>query len=345
MIREYAPRMFDRATRRSSLARPFARRTWISLLAVAAGACSVYSNDLVDDAAGGVGNGGGAGAAGSTTGGKPNGTAGGGNGADTTDGGTPDPGDGGDGPTPEGGAGAATAGSAGTSGGGTSGTAGSAGTSATAGTAGTAGGPVGGPELFDDFEDNNLVIEPGSANDRSGVWYFFDDGKAGTITPDPLVMPATHTDEPPVELGTLGLHMTATGFATQGTGLGADFVDGKGVYDISKFTGLRFWAKVGTGKNTKHRVQISDVTTEAAGLKCKTAAGTANDELCGNHWGVGLTLTTAWKSYEVSFATLKQQPGWGKTAAAIDLTQVYGLQITAAASANVDLWVDQFELF
>ncbi len=296
----------------------------------------------MDGAADSIGNGG-SGTAGSAGGGTPSSSAGGGNAPSPSDGGTPDTGEGGEGSTAEGGAGAATGGSAGSAAGSTPGGSGGGGASAggTSGTAGTSGGgPLDGVDLFDDFEDKNLTIEPGFAGDRSGVWYLFDDGAAGTITPTPLVTTA-HTDAPEA-LGAQGLHMTATGFKSLGTGLGADFRAGKKVYDASAFTGLRFWAKVGAGKNTKHRVQISDVTTDEKGGKCKA---TPAELLCGNHWGVNLTLTTAWKQHQVLFSTLRQIDGWGNTADAIDLTQVYGLQITAGANLEVDLWVDQFELF
>lgn len=340
--------MLDRAPRRISPTRLGARRAWVALIALGAGACSIYSSELVDDAASNVGNGarsGGGSSSGAGTGGKSSATGGKatGNSTSTPEGGDDGTGEGGAGaaPTTDGGTGGTgTAGTA-TGGGGTAGATGGGGTgTAGGGTAGSGGGPVGNLDLIDDFEDKNISIEPNSG--RSGVWYAFGDSTTGTLAPDPLVTTAlTGVPEALTEtLGVYGLHVTATGWSSTGSGLGFDFRAGKKVYDASKYVGFRFWAKGVTGKNTKHRVQISDVTTDAAGAKCKD---TANATKCGNHFGAALKLTTAWTQYSFAFADLTQIDGWGNTAEAIDPKQVYGFQITAGISLDVDIWVDQFE--
>jgi hypothetical protein len=141
------------------------------------------------------------------------------------------------------------------------------------------------------------------------------------------------------------VHIVVSGFTDFGSGIGTDFRATHKKYDGSAYTGVRFWAKVGEGKNAKHRVQLADASTDAAGGKCDDTGTAANDAKCGNHFGLSETFTTSWAKYEVTFAQLTQQDGWGNTAAALDATELYGFQVTAKAKADVDLWLDQVEFF
>lgn len=307
-------------------------------------ACSVYSSDLLNAAGGGAGGGSGLGGTGhaggigggsSGAGGKPVANMAGNSGSDDTAagesaGGSPDGGAAGVPSTGRGGGGTAA--------GGTAAIAGSSGSGGTAGVAGSGG--AGGPDLVDGFEDNDLTLEQTSG--RGGVWYLFDDATVGTTGPKPLACsPLTGA---PAALGMYAMHITATGFTGFGSGLGVDFRAGKKVYDASKFTGIRFWAKVGVGKNTKHRVQIADATTDAAGGKCNPAATAPNGEKCSDHFGVDETFTTSWVQYIVPFDQMTQL-GWGTPAPAITKTALYGLQVTAKPKLEVDLWLDQIEFF
>lgn len=321
-------------------------RSFAAVFAFAiSGACSVYSNDLLETATG-VSNGGsdssgnGGALAGSTNavaGASGTGTSG--TGTDTSGAGAGGDGDGGD-PDP-GMAGADTggttnvAGSANVAGGGTGGTSVSGGSAGTGGS----GTPVD-INLIDDFEDQNLTIK--ATDTRGGVWYLFDNGTTGTTGPKPLAVAANSSA--PAGLGDYALHITATGFTgtadSVGSGLGVDFRNQRKVYDGSKFAGIRFWAKVGAGKNTTHRVQIADATTDKAGGKCSTAAG----KLCDDHFGIAETFTTTWAQYTVRFDKLTQL-GWGNPGDALDTAALYGLQITAAPKLDVDLWLDQVEFF
>jgi hypothetical protein len=308
--------------------------------------CSVYTNDLLQTTTGitnggtdnsGAGHGGALAGTSSTSGGNP---------------GTVTPplgGEGGEGGAPEGSgmAGADTGGTANVAGtaavAGTSGSE-SGGTAGSGGSAGSGGGPIN-INLIDDFEDQNITIK--AVDGRGGVWYLFDNGTTGTTGPKPLACCSPNTDAP-AALGDYSIHITATGFtgdaASVGSGLGVDFRNQRKVYDGSKFTGIRFWAKVGAGKNTKHRVQIADATTDKAGGKCNTAADAPNGTKCDDHFGIPETFTTAWAQYTVNFDKLTQL-GWGNSADALDAAALYGLQITAAPKLEVDLWLDQIEFF
>jgi len=233
-------------------------------------------------------------------------------------------------PGTHGGTAGADGGRAGTSTGGSAGN--------TAGTAG--GGSMTPPNLIDDFEDWDLTLK--DVGDRSGVWYVFNDGTTGTQGPKPLACAALKDSSAPEELGSYGLEITATGFSDYGSGLGADFVDGHGAYDASKYTGVHFWAKA-AGKTTEYRFQMPDATTDPSGGKCDGSATAATSEKCSNHFGTALMLTATWAEYTVHFNELKQLGSWGKRATALDSAHVYGLQLTAKAMSDVDLWVDQFE--
>jgi hypothetical protein len=311
------------------------------------GACSVYTNDMLEPTTGIT-------TAGNNSSGSSSDRAGSSSVAGSNSGGgkpsTDTPSEGGEGgeagsePT----AGTAAAGKGGTDSGGTAGTesGGTAGVAGTAATAGTGGGVVvGNPNLLDDFEDQNLTIE--ETDKRGGVWYTFTNGTNGTMEPDPLESSA-NTDAPEA-LGGFAMHITATDFTgtdAVGSGLGVDFRDSKKVYDGSKFSGIRFWAKAGStaSAKTKRRLQITDSTTDEAGGKCNPAAAAPSEEKCNAHFGIALTFTTSWAQYSVPFEQL-EQPGWGLQADALNTAALYGLQFTAPPSAVVDLWLDQVEFF
>jgi hypothetical protein len=312
---------------------------WLSLALLCS--CSVYSNDLRDDvslrAAGGAGAGAGPRAG---SGGEIQGVGGSS---------APDPvvAAGGD-PANEVG-GSTTAGTSGVSGGsasigGRDGVAGSAGAPNDAGAAGSLG-SIGGAatlpgDLLDGFEDEDLTLEQRSG--RGGVWYLFDDGTVGSAGPKPLA--CAPLSDAPALLGSYALHVTAAGFTGWGSGLGVDFRAGKKVYDASKLSGLRFWARVGAGKNTHHRLQLADSTTDAAGGKCNPAPSAPEGEKCDDHFGINATFTSVWTLYTVHFSELTQI-GWGNAAPALDKTALYGLQLTAKPKLDVDLWLDQIEFF
>lgn len=195
-------------------------------------------------------------------------------------------------------------------------------------------------DLLDGFEDDDLTVE--LSGGRSGVWYLFDDGTVGTAGPSPLA--CGKLVDAPAALGSYAMHVTATGFTGWGSGLGVDFRAGKKPYDASLMSGVRFWARVGDNKNTRHRVQLADATTDALGGKCNPATTAVDGEKCEDHFGKNLTFTTSWTLYVLPFSELSQI-GWGKSAAALDKTTVYGLQVTAKAKLDVDLWLDQIEFF
>ena len=308
---------------------------WLALAGMLS-SCSVYQAELLDDAAAvtesGSSSGGTSETPGSTGGaGKSSSSNGSKAGSSSTSGGSM---------VEEAGGASEEAGGAGnTAGSDSTPAAGSAGTTPAAGSGGS--GPVTqSGDLLDGFEDQDLVLEQSAG--RGGVWYLFDDGSVGTAGPTPLA--CSKLSSAPAELGVYAMHVTATGFTGWGSGLGVDFRAGKKPYDASKLSGVRFWARVGEGKNTRHRLQLVDATTDALGGKCNPASSAPDGEKCDDHFGKNLTLTSSWALYVVPFAELSQI-GWGNPAAALDKTTLYGLQLTAKAKLDVDLWLDQIEFF
>jgi hypothetical protein len=312
-------------------------------------ACSVYSSDLIEGASAGVSASGGEdqGVAASTgSSGKHNGAGGSSNIDVPGAGGEPSENEAGSAGTsvvPSAGSGnTAGGGTSGNAGGMAAGTAGGGTTGHPGGAGGSAGtGPIGGAgDLLDGFEDEDLTLEQTSG--RGGVWYAFDDGTVGKTGPVPLA--SSPLSGAPAALGAYGMHITATGFTGWGSGLGVDFRAGKKVYDASKFNGIRFWARVGDAKNTHHRVQLADATTDKAGGKCNAAVTAPDGEKCDDHFGINETFTTSWAQYVIRFDELTQI-GWGNPAPALDKAALFGLQITAKAKLEVDLWLDQIEFF
>jgi len=241
--------------------------------------------------------------------------------------------------------GATSAGSGGGGGGSDAGAAagsdGGGGVGASSGAGGNGGGAAMVPSLLDNFEDGDLYLAP--VSQRTGIWFRYDDGTPGMLGPDPLV--CSPLVGAPAAVGKYAMHVTASGFSGWGSGLGADFIIGRKVYDISGYSGIRFWARGATGKNRDYRIQISDTTTDARGGKCNPASDAPNTEMCGNHFGKFVTVTTRWATYEVRFDAMTQLAGWGLREAALDTAHSYGIQITTLANTDDDLWLDQLEFF
>jgi endoglucanase len=190
--------------------------------------------------------------------------------------------------------------------------------------------------LIDDGEDGNNQNLP--LENRGGYWYTFKD--KGTTTVDPAAGE---------EGGTFA--MSEGGHASQyaaryhgkiGTGavvfsgLGMNFIDPKGQYDASKYTGVTFWAKRGESSTGKVRLKVPDVNTDPDGAVCTE---------CFNDFGADMNLTTEWKQYVFPFKTMKQMPDWGNPHKPhITPAKIYGVQFQVnTPSANYDIYVDDLK--
>ncbi|MEO8905423.1 MAG: hypothetical protein ABI488_23160 [Polyangiaceae bacterium] len=323
----------------------------MTAVALYVGACSTYDDSLLEGYDAGVAARGGGGSSGSDAGhAGVNTSAGGPNlgGNSNAEGGMAGVGAGDAGAGADAGAGNDSAvGTGGTSstggtGGGTAGSGGSAAGGVTA-----AGAPAGGApsdpgyELIDDFEDLDLTLL--LSHKRNGPWYLLNDKTAGGVeTPNPLVI--TPLDTANARAGsTAALHITATGFTNWGAGVGANFVSHapgtKQVpYDVSAYSGIRFYAKVASGSQTAMKVLIPTIYSDIDGGKCTVAAGSKQ---CGDHLFYQVSgLKTTWQAFQFGFADLGQVP-FGLPQPTFDPTSVYSIQFTMVnKTLPVDVWID-----
>jgi hypothetical protein len=213
------------------------------------------------------------------------------------------------------------------------------GTLATGGAGGTIGGttcPGLAPneELIDDMNDGDRFIP--QVHGRAGAWDDADDGTPGsTMFPDPN-KPFTMTDT-----GDVCRKYAAYVY-------GGPFVDGPpsfwfgigGPYDASAFDGISFWAKIDSGTSTGLRVDFPDKDTMPDGALCSE---TDSSNLCWNHYGKRLNLTTTWTKYSVDFSSLTQD-GWGRKGTSFDRSTIYRVEFQLPENAKFGVWIDDVSL-
>jgi endoglucanase len=120
-------------------------------------------------------------------------------------------------------------------------------------------------------------------------------------------------------------------------GLGFSFTDPKGPYDATNYTGISFYAKVGSKSTRTVRLKLPDVNTDPDGRVCKE---------CFNDFGADLTLTDEWKKYTIPFAAMKQMKDWGDpNPPAVNRAMVFGVQWQFNdTGVDYDLWIDSVRL-
>ncbi len=296
----------------------------------------------------GTGSAGSGGGGGKNTGGAPTGGASGGMAGASATGGARTGGDN-PGGVPGGGAdtGGAMPGGAGSAGGAPTGGVGTGGAptgGAPTGGVGTGGLPPGFTAI-DMLDEVNNTIE---LSDGEGLWYtFHDNTAAGVISPDTQrttddLLPVTLPD--PRDGSLLGVHVTAdTGFTSWGSGVGfnlkAPSEDVRLKYDVSRFSGIVFWARAGTGTaSLRFKVVTADITpNDEPGGECTTN--------CSDAYNAVINLTTTWVEYTIRFADLAQE-GWGATPpGGFDPTGVLAIQLHAAAGVGFNIWMDDVRFF
>jgi endoglucanase len=188
--------------------------------------------------------------------------------------------------------------------------------------------------LIDDGEDGNNQSLPSGG--RGGYWYTFKD--PGTTTVDPQAGAYgggafTWSDGGHASSWGARFHGKIGTGAVVFSGLGVNFVDPKGQYDASKYTGVSFWAKRGENSTGKVRLKVPDANTDPEGKVCTE---------CFNDFGADFTLTAEWKQYVVPFKNMRQLSGWGAPHKPhITADKLYGLQWQVQVpSASYDIWID-----
>jgi hypothetical protein len=153
--------------------------------------------------------------------------------------------------------------------------------------------------LVDDLEDgNNRVAELAG---RGGYWWDAKDDKGSVIEPaGEVTMFQGGANGSKYAVHVSG--KTATGDKAWGAVLGLRIAE-RPLYDATKYAGLSFLAKVGEKSASQVRLKVADVNTHPDGMVCK--------EGCYNDFGKDFIFSHDWQEYQVSFAEMKQQDGWG----------------------------------
>ncbi len=187
--------------------------------------------------------------------------------------------------------------------------------------------------LIDDGEDGNNQAPPNGG--RGGYWYTFKDKGATIVEPEAGAFGGTFamSDGGHASSWAARFHGKIGTGAVVFSGLGVNFVDPKGQYDASKYTGVSFWAKRGENSTGKVRLKVPDANTDPEGGVCSE---------CFNDFGADFTLTTEWKQYVVPFKTMRQLAGWGAPHKPhVSADKVYGLQWQVQVpSASYDIVID-----
>jgi hypothetical protein len=284
-------------------------------------ACSVYDDSLLGAASTLGGADAGGAAAGSLATGGSNGASGG-----SSAGGS----------SAEAGHGGSSVG--GVSGNASSGAAGSAEAGAPGGDEGGAG-AVGASDAIDDMEDQDSQIEV--AGGRDGFWYVGHDMTAGGMqVPDgAFTMIALAKDERPDSL--YAAHMEAKGFTAWGSVIGFNLVESMSVvsaYDASAYCGVRFWAKAAI--STPVHFSLPDSDTHPAGNVCEPTG--AADQLCNDHFTVGLTFTPSWKQIVVKFTDLHQNgSGYHPADMKLKPSELFSFEWSLPGNPGTyEIWID-----
>jgi len=186
--------------------------------------------------------------------------------------------------------------------------------------------------LLDDLEDGDSQIA--KLSERDGYWFTFADNVGSTITPQGGFesMPGGRPGAPKSER-----HVNIRGkLAETGdsiyVGAGFAFTNPKTPFDVSKATGIRFWAK---GPGTV-RFKTPDVNTDPSGDRCSD---------CYNDFGVDIELSDRWERYTVPFSEMQQLPGWGDRAPHVASGALFAVQWQiSTAGASYDVSIDDVEL-
>jgi hypothetical protein len=184
--------------------------------------------------------------------------------------------------------------------------------------------------VIDDFEDGDNQVSKNA--DRDGYWFTAHDPNGSTIDPSPFKISDGGAGSPK------GVHImghTSGENGAWGSQLGANFSsDSKSVYDASKYAGISFKAKIGGSSTKKVRFKLGDINTHPDGGVCKS---------CWNLFGKDLTLTNEWQEYKITFAEMKQEPGWGDPQSSVVPSKLFSLNWSIGPGQNFDIWIDDLQ--
>ncbi len=173
--------------------------------------------------------------------------------------------------------------------------------------------------------------------ERDGYWYAAADQLGSKITaPAQGFEPAEGGANGSFMAAHVAGHTVSAGDQGWGVEFGGNFLSARGeFYDASRYVGISFRAKAGSGMKSV-RVNVSDVNTHPDGGVCKN---------CYNHFRKDVNLTTDWQEYQLLFGELQQRPGWGDPRPE-HVTPKKLISVTFAvggADSDFDIWVDDLQ--
>jgi hypothetical protein len=191
-------------------------------------------------------------------------------------------------------------------------------------------------ELLDDMEDGDGAI--GMVARRGGVWFSFNDETEGSQLPDSddetFVMSEL---VPPRSESYYAAHSQGHGFTDWGAGIGFELYNQK-AYDLSGYAGITFWARRAPDTATALRFAVTDAATTPRGGQCP------DDSKCSDHFGIDLSLGTAFRQYKFTWQDLAQE-GWGEPHPdSVDTARVYGVRFQTDPVEKFDFWIDDIAL-
>jgi hypothetical protein len=184
---------------------------------------------------------------------------------------------------------------------------------------------------IDHLEDGNTQLS--TDVDRDGYWWTAHDDVGSTLEPSEGFAPVPGGPDG----SNLAIHVrgsTSDGDQAWGANVGFN-LSSAGLYDASRYVGVRFKARVEPGSTTRVRFKIGDVNTHQDAGVCVE---------CWNHFGKDLTLSENWTAYTVFFKELQQAAGWGKPRPpSLTASQIYSMDISIDKGQSYDIWLDEFE--
>jgi hypothetical protein len=194
-------------------------------------------------------------------------------------------------------------------------------------------------ELLDQMEDGDGAIE--MIAQRGGVWFSFNDETEGKQLPDSDDETFVMSELVPARSGShYAARSQGRGFTDWGAGIGFELYNQK-AYDLSSYAGITFWARRAPNTATALRFAVTDSATTPRGGQCREDV---DHSTCSDHFGVDLSLGTAFRRYSFTWRELAQE-GWGEPHPdSVDTSRVYGVRFQTDPIEDFDFWIDDIAL-
>jgi endoglucanase len=201
-------------------------------------------------------------------------------------------------------------------------------------------GPIDPSLLIDDLEDRDRFIAPVAG--RTGGWSVYADESGGTLEP-----PAGSSPVPARIIGgrcgsEFAMRISGQGFSEWGAGMNVGFRFENadlGVYDASRYAGVRFWARTGETHTSSVRVRFQDRNTYPVGGICDPG-DLVGANACYNAHGQGLVpLGNEWRLYEIAFDRVTQENLFGSPSP-FETAHLFSLEWLMQPGSVMDLWID-----